>query len=133
MKINVIIRKWWEPERAAALIRAAGQDIALELAEYVADQARIYCPVLSGDLRRSIQVISSADLTQHFVIATMPYAEPVEFGYTHYITKRRIPPNPFMRKAVQDGAKRFPQLCRDVRVRQGFHRGAVMGVEIRAA
>lgn len=132
-RFNVNVRKWWKPEDALAIVRATSARASLDLAEYVADQARMYCPVDSGDLKRSIQVISSTDMMFHWVIATMPYAEPVEFGYTHYLTGRRVPPQAYMRRAVRDGANRFPTIIGDARVRQGFHRGAVMGVEFRAA
>jgi hypothetical protein len=129
---KVITRRWWNPEASIAQIEAQGKFAALECAEFILERALVYVPVLSGELRRSLTIVSSSDMLSHYVIATAKHAEPVEFGYIHWISRKRIPPNPYMRKAVRDGANAFPRIIGDARVRQGFHRGAVMGAEIRA-
>jgi hypothetical protein len=131
MRLSMRIEKWFRPEVVEARLRVMASDISYELAYYVWAQARDYCPVRSGFLRDSIQLISEADGSRHWVIATAPYAEPVEFGYTMR-NGTRVGPRMYMRRALRDGANRYPDIVKDARVRQGFHRGAVMGVEFAA-
>lgn len=125
------VRTWWDPEAARQkLLREAAANVRM-LAEYVAFKARAYCPVDTGELRNSIHIISSADGMTFHVYASAKHAEPVEFG--HVMRNGRFhPPNPFLRRAVNDGAREFPHLIGDSRVRQGFHQGALMGATFRA-
>jgi hypothetical protein len=56
----------------------------------------------------------------------MPYSEPVEFGH-RMRNGGFYPPNPFMRKALRDGANAFPRFIGRSQVRQGYHHGRLMG------
>lgn len=122
----------WRGEQVKARIVAEHKAALLALAEFVAERARVYCPYDHSKpaselhLRDTIQVISEADGMRHHVIATAPWAEPVEFG--HVMANGAFhPPNPFMRKAVHDGAKAFPEIIGRSRVNQGYHQGKLMG------
>lgn len=128
-----IVRRWFNREEFDRMARAESIRVARMLADFTAERARVHCPVDSGDLRRSIHVVGESSGNGFYVIATMPYAEPVEFGYTHYLSGKRVPPVAFMRRAVRDAAREYPRLIGDARVRQGFHEGRVMGVAFRAA
>lgn len=121
------IRTWWNPEPVKAQLLADYKAGLRELAEFVADQARLRCPVDTGELKNSIHVVSEADGLKHHVVATARHAEPVEFGHTMR-NGRFYPPNPFLRMAVREGAAAMPRFIGQARVRQGFHRGALMGV-----
>jgi hypothetical protein len=130
--LKIITRRWWNPEAAIAQVEAQGRSAGLQCAELIYERAVFYSPVESGFLRSTIHLVSSADGMSHWVIATAPYAEPQEFGFIHWLSGRRIPAKAYMRRAVRDGANAFPRIIGETRVRQGFHRGAVMGAEIRA-
>jgi hypothetical protein len=123
---RMAIRKWWNPEKVKAELIAEHKAGIRALAEFVADRARLYCPVDTGALRASITVVSEADGMRHHVIAPLKYSEPVEFGHR----KRNggfQPPNPFLRKAVRDGAREMPRFIGRSRVNQGYHHGRLMG------
>lgn len=123
----MVVRKFWDPEGAKRRLIEEHKAGLRALAEFVAERARFYCPVDTGALRASIQVVSEADGKRHHVIAPLNYSESVEFG--HVMRNGRFhPPNPFLRKAVRDGAAAMPQFVGRSRVRQGFHSQAVMGV-----
>lgn len=121
------LRSWWNPEPARQRLVAEYKDGLLALAEFVADRARAYAPVDTGRLRDSIHVVSEADGMRHHVVATVPWAEPQEFGFTMR-NGRFYPPQAYMRRAVREGAAAMPRFIGQARVRQGFHRGALMGV-----
>lgn len=111
----IISRLPWRGKEVADRIELAGSEGARIAAEYVAERARYYCPVDSGDLRRSIKVIPTQSRMRWNVVATMPYAIHVEFGTTHHGPGGSyfIPPNPFMRRAFADGRKMYPTILKD--------------------
>lgn len=126
------IKSWWRGDATKARLIQERKVGIRALAEYVADKARVYCPYDASKpagklhLRETIQVISEADGLRHHVVATALYAEPVEFG--HVMRNGRFyPPNPFLRKAVRDGAAAMPQFIGGSRIAQGFHHGQLMG------
>lgn len=122
-----IIRNWWDPEGAKRRLLEEHKAGIKALAEFVAERARIYCPVDTGALKASIHVVSEADGMRHHVIAPLNYSEPVEFG--HVMRNGRFhPPNPFLRKAFNDGAREMPRFVGRSRVNQGYHKGQLMGV-----
>jgi hypothetical protein len=83
-------------------------------------------PVDTGALRASIHVARDEAGGVYRVVATARHAEMVEFG--HRMRNGRFhPANPFMRKALNDGARAMPQFLGGTRVRQGHARGDVMG------
>lgn len=114
-----ITRLPWRGASVAAQVERAGAEGARLAAEYIAERARFYCPVDSGDLRRSIKVIPTRGGTRWSVVATMKYAIHVEFGTTHHGPNGSyfIAPQPFMRKAFADGRKQFPTILRDAYVK----------------
>jgi hypothetical protein len=120
------VKSFWNGEEVKARLLAEHRAGIRKLAEYVALRARIYAPVDTGALRGSITVVSEADGMRHHVIATAPYAEPVEFG--HVMRNGAFhPPNPFMRRALADGARMMPEFVGRSRVAQGHHHGRLMG------
>lgn len=99
------------------------------LAEFVAEEARLRAPVNTGELRDSIHVVSSSDGLHHWIVAPVDHAEPVEFGFTHYISGAFIPPAYYMRGALREGAARFPEYVGGAKVEEGFHQNRLMGIE----
>jgi hypothetical protein len=75
------VRKWWRGDEVKERLIAEHRAGVRALAEFVADRARVYCPVDTGELRDSIHVVSEADGMRHHVVATAKHAEPVEFGH----------------------------------------------------
>ena len=121
-KFNV--RSWFNPAPAKARLEAAGREGARRAAEYVAERARAYCPVDTGELKASIVVMSSMNGTVWHVVATAKHARWVEYGSMHGNTF--IAPNPFMRRAMADGRREFPRLLKEayVTAREGQFLGA---------
>jgi hypothetical protein len=128
----IINRLPWRGEEIKARLIAEHKAGIRALAEFVAERARIYSPYDTRKppdelhLRDTIQVISEVDGSRHHVIASAPWAEPVEFGHR---TRGGgfHPPNPYMRKAVRDGANAMPRFIGQSRVNQGYHQGRLMG------
>jgi HK97 gp10 family phage protein len=102
---------WSRPNAAKELFTDAGIKAAQKAAEYVAQQARQYAPVDTGDLLKSIKVQPSMGGMVWNVLVLVPYAGYVEYGTLHGDVW--IPPNPFFRKAMDDGKKRFPDILRE--------------------
>jgi HK97 gp10 family phage protein len=120
------VKRWWNGDEVRDRLIAEHRAAIRALAEFVADRARAYCPVDTGELRDSIHVVGEADGLRHHVVATADHAEPVEFGHTMR-NGRLYPANPFMRKALRDGANAMPNFIGQSRVRQGYHQGQLMG------
>jgi hypothetical protein len=120
----LIKRLPWRGAEVKARLEAAGKDGARMAAEYVMHRARSYCPVDTGELVASIQVMSSRGGSTWHVVATAKHARWVEYGSMHGNTF--IPPNPFLRRAMMDGRKMFPQYLKEAMVRAmpGQHLGA---------
>lgn len=74
---EVVSDKWLSlsSEEINGLVR----DIVFEGARRIVELAKAKCPVKTGRLRDSIQAIEHGDGT--VVLATAPYASPVEFGH----------------------------------------------------
>lgn len=127
-KLN-IVRLPWRGAEVKARLETSASEAARIAAEYVADQARLYCPVDSGDLKRSIKAIPSQARMRWRVVAMMPYAIHVEYGTTHHTSGGSyfIPPNPFMRRAFADGRKKFPSILKDALVKGNKVTGSVGG------
>jgi hypothetical protein len=126
------VRRWWNGDEVRDRLIAEHRAGVRALAEFVAERARVYCPYDHSKpademhLRDTIQVISESDNSRHHVFASAPWAEPVEFGHT-MANGRFYPPNPFLRKALRDGANAMPNFIGQARVRQGYHHGQLMG------
>jgi hypothetical protein len=120
------LKHFWDGDAVKERLIAEHKAGLKALAEYVADVARAGCPVDTGALRASIQVISEADGLRHHVTASKKYAESVEYGHTMR-NGRFYPPNPFMRRALRAGAAAMPQFIGRTTVKQGHHHGRLMG------
>jgi hypothetical protein len=121
------VKSWWDGDALRERLAAEHRAGIRALAEFVAERARMYCPVDTGELRASIQVVSEADGMRHHVIASARHAEPVEWGYRHYLSGRQVPPQPFLRKSLNDGMRAMPQFLGRSRFAQGFHHGRLPG------
>jgi hypothetical protein len=126
------VKSWWNEDAVKARLLAEHRAGVRALAERVAEIARVLCPYDASKppgemhLRDTIQVISESDGLRHHVIASAPWAEPVEFG--HVLRGGGFyPPNPFLRMALRQGAKEMPQFIGRSRVNQGYHHGRLMG------
>lgn len=124
------VKSWWRGDELRERLAAEHRAGVKALAEFVADRARMYCPVDTGALKASIQVVSEADGTRHHVIAPLNYSESVEFGH-RMRNGAFYPPNPFLRKALADGGRAMPQFLGGAMVRHGFHQGRLMGATFR--
>jgi hypothetical protein len=98
----------WKETEAKAKGAANAFGRVRRAAEFVAERARMYCPVDSGDLKASIRAMPGPDGRTWLIVADMPYAVYVEFGTDH--GSYFIPPNPFLRRAMMDGMKAYPDL-----------------------
>jgi HK97 gp10 family phage protein len=120
----LIKRLPWRGEEVKAKLVLSGREGARQAAEYVAERARFYAPVDTGELRASIIVQSSQAGGTWHVLATAPHSRFVEWGSMHGNTF--IPPNPFMRRALMDGRRAYPSILKEAMVRAmpGQHLGA---------
>lgn len=105
---------WGKAEEAIAEVKKASKR---QLALYMADRARQYVPVDTGDLFRSITIVAASGSDTAHVIATMSYAQWVEFGHIAG-SSTWVAPNPFMRRALADTAKAFPDTMKDIKMRR---------------
>jgi hypothetical protein len=124
---RMTVRKWFSGDALRERLAAEHRAGIRALAEFVAERARMYAPVETGALKASIHVVSEAGGMRHHVVSSLPYAEPTEFGFRHYRSGRQIPANPYLRKALNDGARALPQFLGQTRVSQGHHAGRLMG------
>lgn len=102
-------------------------------AEYVAQQARQNAPEDSGDLIRSISVVPTMNGRVWNVIVGVPYAGYVEYGTLHGDVW--IPPNPFFRKAMADGRKKYREILKESMVTTPYQlaQGMKLGTTIRVS
>jgi hypothetical protein len=111
VKLNFL----WNGDRVKKAMEDAGKEVMRRAADYMAERARMLCPVDTGELLASIQVTSSMNGMVFNVVATAPYAEWVEFGHlAGGVTW--VAPNPFMRTARADTIAAFPQIARQVKL-----------------
>jgi hypothetical protein len=73
---------------------------------YYRRQALMHAPERTGWLKREIYLVPRKDGWD--LVASAPHAAFVEFGTIHQ--GYRIPPNPFMRRARSDAARKYPDL-----------------------
>lgn len=126
------VKSWWNGDAVRERLKAGARQGARQAAEFVAERARMYCPVDSGDLKRSIRVPRDEAGDVWMVVATMPYAGHVEYGTEHHTgnVSYIIPPNPFMRRAMADGRREFPRILKEAMVTN--RRGEALGATIKA-
>lgn len=87
-------------------LRELGLARARAIAEWTAERARALCPVDTGHLRSTIQVVEDPGGGGWLVVAAAEYAAAVEFGYMTS-TGRVVAPNPFLRRALADARGHF--------------------------
>lgn len=116
----------WNPFAAKKAVQDAGKTIQLRAAEFMAERARAYVPMDTGALKTSIQIVNASGSTKVHVVATEHYAQFVEFGHIAG-AGTWVAPNPFMRKALSDTAKAFPEIVRGVRVTRPDGEGSSLG------
>jgi hypothetical protein len=124
---------FWNATGLKEVLDNAAMKAAEQAAEYVAERARVYCPVDTGDLKASIKAVPSMNRRVWNVLATIPYAGYVEYGTLHGDVW--IPPNPFFRRAMSDGRKRFPEILREsmVTTPHQLSQGMKLGTTIRVS
>lgn len=101
---------WFDWGPAEAAIETLKKDVRLEAAKHLATMARTYAPVDTGDLFRSIHIVVDTATDTTSVLASMPYAQWVEFGHIAG-NSTWVAPNPFMRNALADTARAFPEIA----------------------
>lgn len=105
-------------------VELAGNEAIRRAAEFMALRAQQYVPVDTGRLHNSIIVQASMGGAKVNVMATAvsdsgaPYPVYVEFG--HMAGSTFVAPNPFMRKALADTARAWPDICKGVRIVSPF-------------
>jgi hypothetical protein len=108
--------KWtWNPFKAKQAMQAAGDDLKTRCAQHMAERARHYAPVDTGHLQAEIQVVAPSGSKSAHVIAGADYSQWVEFGHLAGGVAW-VAPNPFMRRALADTAKAFPDIAKGVRL-----------------
>jgi HK97 gp10 family phage protein len=127
----------WYPRNLKSEFDGSASSAAEQAAEYVAQQARQYAPVDTEELRKSIIVVPSMNRMVWNVLVGVPYAGYVEYGTLHEYPGGTlwIPPNPFFRKAMADGRKRFPEILRQsmMTTPHQLAQGMKLGTTVRVA
>ena len=97
----------------ADIIREILQDRSSEAihaaAVHTAIKAMAYCPVDTGHMRSTIQIIESGDRSMSTVYVGAYYAPFVELGHMTP-SGRYVAPRPFLRLALEDTAQSWPQI-----------------------
>lgn len=122
----MFFRSTIDADGAKAALLSKGDAVMSRLAEYTAERARATCPVDTGELRDSIRVIKTSGSGSYHVVATAAHAQFVEFG--HHAGNTWVPPNPFMRRALEDARREFPRIAEAARVRRPSGSGSHFGV-----
>lgn len=106
------IWNWFKAQKA---VEDIATNFKRDAAEYMAERARAYAPVDTGFLKSEIIVVAPSGSMKAHVLARADYSQWVEFGHlaggVAWVT-----PNPFMRKALADTARAFPEIAKGVKV-----------------
>ena len=102
---------------AKARLLARSQLRARRAAEFALERARAHVPIDTGRLRASLHVAPGIDAGSWRVAAGTPYAAAVEFGSV--ARGRHVPPNPYLRRAILDAQRAYPDLRWGPVVRSG--------------
>ena len=114
----------WGPAKAA--IKKIKTDVAYEMAYHMATKAREYAPVDSGELLARIVIVQDGPIgeygqsTTSRVESQAPHSTFVEFGHVNMPSGTWVEANPFMRKALADTAKAFPEIANKATVEMGL-------------
>lgn len=111
ISFDVLIKESIEFTKAVAAMVATGKGISLRASEFMYERAMYHCPVKSGYLKSTIGMQETGDGQGYTVTVEAPYAAYVEHG--HFNSREVfIPPNPFLRTAIEETAQRFPSIAR---------------------
>ena len=101
--------------RSIARLREAGR--------FFREQIEANAPVDSGTLKASVKLVPIKGGMGLALYVDVEYAMFVEFGFTHYLSGKWIPPNPFIRRAASTTYQKYPFLFISV-VPKGGRRAA---------
>ena len=91
--------------RSLARLREAGR--------FFREQIEANAPVDTGKMKASVKLVPSGNGLKLFV--DVKYAMFVEFGFTHYLSGKWIPPNPFIRRAAAATYAKYPFVFIEIR------------------
>jgi hypothetical protein len=100
--------------RSLARLREAGR--------FFREQIEANAPVDTGKMKASVKLVPNGNGLILFV--DVNYAMFVEFGFTHYLSGKWIPPNPFIRRAAAATYAKYPFLFIEVKPRGRGRRAA---------
>lgn len=109
--LRMKLKSFWNGDAFKEKVERISYAGAKACAEYVAKQAIMYAPEDTGDLKRSIKVVPTMAGARWHVVADIPYAGYVEYGTLHGNTW--IAPRPFMRRALADGKRMYPEIMKN--------------------
>lgn len=104
----------WNGELVKSHLEAKGELCKQLLAQYVADKTHEYCPVDTGALAQSIQVVEANTGDAYMVVVGMFYAPWVEFGHHNAWSGGWVPGQFFMTRALAAAADAWPEIAREV-------------------
>lgn len=113
MSVTYDVDVSWDDAAILAGILASARAIQREVAEFLAERARLHCPVDSGELRASIAVEDDGvgDIS---VVVSAPHAAAVHYGGGS--GGRFVPPDPFLALALADARVKYGELVDMVRI-----------------
>lgn len=88
--------------RSMARLRDAGR--------FFREQIEANAPVDTGKLKGSVKLVPTKNGSGLALFVDVHYAMYVEFGFTHYLSGKWIPPNPFIRKSAAATYAKYPFL-----------------------
>jgi len=101
----------WAGDVVEKIANVAAGGIANRAANFMVKRAKYHCPVRDGYLSGSIGKMEGGRPGSKMVVATKHYAAPVEFGHT-MPNGGFVPPQPFLRLALEETIARWPDLAR---------------------
>jgi hypothetical protein len=101
-----MVMDWWKVDDAVA---SACQTLTTDIAEFVAEYARMGAPHDTGELMSKIGVVSSDNAFRTHVVSTAAHSVHVEFG--HFANGTYVPAVPFMRNALAAARAAFPEIA----------------------
>ncbi len=118
-KFTVKFEQTFNGDAARKAIEDAAHATVDRVAVFIARRAKERCPVDTGHMRSQVYIEPSQSPTSRRVVVSTYYAGFVEFGHATH-SGGFVPPQPFLRLAVQDAAAFWPSLV----VKVGVHWGA---------
>lgn len=97
--------RWYGPQVERTLRGRFARDLE-RCGDQVRRRARVLCPVDTGKLRSSIEVVTTIPNMRVAIGTDVEYAKYVHDGYTH-TSGKKIPPNPFLQEALDEVTASF--------------------------